>query len=155
VKILCTGSRHWKRVGVVNNVLKGVIAKHGDPANILIIHGACRGADTIVDRCARKLGFQVKAYPAAWDQYGDGAGPMRNRQMLDENPDVEFIIAFHDDIENSAGTKHMCSYALIKGKKAFIVDSSGNTAPFHYYSREAFRHRNRGPGGHFIAAPRE
>ena len=63
---------------------------------------------------AKQLGFEVREYPAKWDEHGKAAGPIRNRQMFDsEKP--ELVIAFHNDLANSKGTKDMVAYARSKG----------------------------------------
>lgn len=61
--------------------------------NILIIHGAAIGADSLADIWARENKCPVESYPAEWDKYGKKAGYIRNQQMIDEGyPDV--VIAF-------------------------------------------------------------
>lgn len=51
---------------------------------------------------AEELNIPFKPFPANWTKHGKAAGPIRNREMLDENPDL--VLAFHTDIENSKGT---------------------------------------------------
>ncbi len=52
----------------------------------------------------------VEAYPAEWARYHHAAGPIRNKQMLTEGkPDL--VIAFHNDIEKSKGSKNMVALA--------------------------------------------
>jgi hypothetical protein len=63
---------------------------------------------------------QYKEYPADWDRYGKGAGPIRNKQMLDENPDIEMVIAFHTNLTNSKGTKNMIDRAKRRNIKVCI-----------------------------------
>lgn len=61
-------------------------------------------------------------YFAEWNKYGKSAGPIRNKKMIDEgNPDI--VIAYHDDIENSKGTKNMITQAKDKGIKVQIIKS--------------------------------
>ena len=58
-----------------------------------VIHGAAPGADTLAGAWAKEHGVPVKAYPAAWNIHGRGAGPIRNQHMLDDGkPDL--VIAF-------------------------------------------------------------
>lgn len=97
-KILICGDRNWNDYWVIYDVLSKL------DRNLIIIHGAARGADTMAGIIAKNLGFKdVISFPAKWTKYGKSAGPIRNRQMLNENPDL--VIAFHNDIENSKGTK--------------------------------------------------
>jgi hypothetical protein len=59
---------------------------------------------------ARILGVEVLPFPAQWKKFGRAAGPIRNRQMLVEGkPDL--VIAFHDDLKNSDGSKNMLAQA--------------------------------------------
>lgn len=102
-------------------------------AEIMIIHGAAKGVDTLVANTAHELGCMVKAYPALWNVYGNGAGPIRNREMLDKNPDIELCLAFHDDlIGKSKGTLHMCRYAKMNGVPVTVYRSDGSSYPFIY-----------------------
>jgi hypothetical protein len=48
-----------------------------------VISGKARGADTLGERWAREHNIPVLSYPAEWDKYGKGAGPIRNRQMAE------------------------------------------------------------------------
>ena len=75
----------------------------------IIVHGGCRGIDSLADRVAKKLHLEIRVYPAQWDVYGLPAGPIRNKLMLSENPDV--VLAFHPDIQASKGTKSMMTLA--------------------------------------------
>ena len=58
---------------------------------------------------AEKYGHEVITVDAKWEEYGDSAGPRRNKEMIEMNPD--WVIAFHEHIELSKGTKHTLSLA--------------------------------------------
>lgn len=103
MKVLITGDRKWADWEVMYETLAQL------PEDTTLIHGAAKGADTIGGKCAEQLGFEVVVVPAQWEKYGRAAGPIRNCQMLDMDPD--FVIAFHDDLENSKGTKHCVTEA--------------------------------------------
>ena len=66
-----------------------------------------------IEDCLELMGFAVRSYPADWTTYGKAAGPIRNKVMLDQGLDI--VIAFHPDIEQSKGTRHMVSIARAKG----------------------------------------
>lgn len=71
-----------------------------------IIHGDAPGTDTMAGVYARQRDIPLEVYPADWDQFGKAAGPIRNKQMLDEGkPDL--VIAFLS--KDSKGTKDMIS----------------------------------------------
>lgn len=117
MKILVCGDRNWKDDIKMYQVLKTL------PNNVILIHGDCRGADKMSARIGSKLGFKVIPYPAKWDVFGKGAGPIRNQQMLDDNPEIEEVIAFHNDINSSKGTKDMIEKAKKKGINYKLITS--------------------------------
>jgi hypothetical protein len=53
-----------------------------------LLHGAARGADQAIASAADQLGWPQVACPAAWQQHGRAAGPIRNRQMLERSLDM-------------------------------------------------------------------
>lgn len=89
------------------------------PDDAIIVHGGAPGADRMAGSLARKLGLQGPiVYPAQWDRYGDQAGPIRNRLMLDEEkPDL--VIAFWNGY--SKGTRGMIEEAQLRGIDRWIV----------------------------------
>lgn len=108
MKILVTGDREWTDKEMIAHVL-GLWVSSKDT----VIHGAANGADTLAGKAAKALGATVIPFPADWDKFGKAAGPIRNRKMLDEKPDV--VLAFHDDLKNSKGTKDCCKEARKRG----------------------------------------
>jgi hypothetical protein len=54
----------------------------GRPVHLLL-HGGARGADQAIAIAADQLGWPSQALPADWRRFGRGAGPIRNRQLLD------------------------------------------------------------------------
>lgn len=116
--ILVTGDRNWVNKTVIKIVLSTFNDCTFNDKNNVIVHGAARGADTLAGIVARELRMQVKEYPAKWSEHGKSAGPIRNKLMYDsEHPDI--VIAFHNDLENSKGTKHMVGIAK-KGKTPIL-----------------------------------
>jgi len=127
MKILITGDREWTDVEAV------VAALEGFPPGTILVHGACRGADLTCAAVAESLGFIIKAYPADWNTYGRAAGPIRNQQMLNvenvvEEP-IDECIAFHNNIENSRGTKDMISRCSRANIKTRLITSKTTHAP--------------------------
>ncbi|MBE6738861.1 MAG: DUF2493 domain-containing protein [Ruminococcaceae bacterium] len=74
--------------------------------DIVIVSGCASGADAIGERYARQNGFKVEKYPANWEKYGRGAGPIRNKQMAQA---CDYVICFWDG--KSRGTKSMIEFA--------------------------------------------
>lgn len=114
MKVLVCGGREWDNYEAVLRELEAL------PRDAIIVHGACRGADTIAGEIAKALGHQVREYPADWARYGRGAGPIRNRQMLrEERPDL--VIGFHDSIDESSGTRDMLNISRLAGVQTRLV----------------------------------
>ena len=75
-----------------------------------IIHGGARGADDLAGQFAALWSLAVEVYPADWDTHGRAAGPIRNKQMLEEGkPDL--VIAF----PGGKGTANMIGQAKEAG----------------------------------------
>jgi hypothetical protein len=92
-----------------------------DPAeHIVVIHGDARGADTVGDICAQLLDYELEVYPADWEKHGRSAGPIRNQQMLDAEPDVALF--FHEDIANSRGTADMLERVKRAGIRYLLIE---------------------------------
>lgn len=107
MKVLVCGSRNYGDYEKVKEKIKEI-------APSCIVQGGASGADFLAKKVANELRIECKEYKADWKKYGKKAGPIRNRLMLDENEDIEVVIAFHEDIEASKGTKDMINYARQK-----------------------------------------
>ncbi len=108
MRILVCGDRNFKDILRIKRFLSQY------PPSTVVIEGEARGADKLARSAAGQLGLFVEQYPALWSQYGRAAGPIRNQQMLKEGkPDL--VVWFHDDIENSKGTKNMIKIARKAG----------------------------------------
>lgn len=111
-RVLICGSRNWSDPVMIRQDLGALPWRQGHP--VVVIHGDCRGADKIADEWARLLHYQVEVYRAQWQKHGRSAGPIRNRQMLDEGLPDE-VWAYHDSLESSRGTKGMVGLARERG----------------------------------------
>ena len=105
-KILFCGDRNYRNKNAIWNVMRDLIEEFG---KFTAIHGDARGADKLSGEVAEEFNLKVEKYPADWNKYGKFAGPIRNREMLDQRPDL--VIAFHPFISNSKGTKDCISEA--------------------------------------------
>jgi hypothetical protein len=115
-KVLISGDRDWVNEARIKGILWRLKAKGYDT----IIEGEARGADSIARDVGKSLGFIIDPYPAKWDIYHKAAGPIRNTQMLKEGK-PELIVAFHDNIKSSKGTKDMLRQGLKAGIKCILV----------------------------------
>lgn len=108
MKVAFTGDRNWtdrqsvaKRMSIL-------------PSDTEIIFGDARGLDTIVSHLSHEMGFKRNGpHRADWTKHGKSAGPIRNRVMLDEKPDL--VIAYHPDLSRSKGTRDMVNEAKKRG----------------------------------------
>lgn len=115
MRFLICGDRTWNHYEVMRTFIAGLHSVYED--ELVIIEGEAKGADIMAGEIAAYYlpEENVLRFPADWTKYGRAAGPIRNKQMLDEGkPDV--IVAFHDNIIESKGTKNM----LEQGKKAGV-----------------------------------
>lgn len=85
----------------------------------VIIEGDARGADDLAGRFGDDCGLEVLRFPAEWERLGGKrAGPIRNRQMIDEGkPDK--VVFFNHDLSGSKGTWNMVSQARHAGIPVF------------------------------------
>ncbi len=122
MKILICGSRHWTNYNSILSVIRRLITCYGP--DILIVEGGASGADLLSRKAAIECGISYKEFPADWNKYGRAAGPIRNQQMLEEVMEDEgrgMIIAFHEDLAKSKGTKDMVNRAKGKGIPIYII----------------------------------
>jgi hypothetical protein len=111
--VLVTGARTWTEDAPIRRELRCL------PAGSIILHGNARGADRLAGRVAAELNLDVRPRPADWKSYGKAAGIVRNREMLAEGPDV--VLAFHADLEQAKGTRHMVRIARQAGVPVRVV----------------------------------
>lgn len=135
--IIVTGDRHGTNPEwglLINRVLINL----NTPGSVLI-HGAqqytdddgvLHGIDTIAALWANGH-YSVIAMPAQWDKYGKPAGPKRNRAMIrvatqleDCGYDVR-VLAFHNTLEQSRGTKDMVVASRQAGFSVTVYSSDG------------------------------
>lgn len=80
-----------------------------------IVHGGCRGVDTIADSWAKANDIETVVYKPNYKVYGKRAPLVRDEEMV-EFADV--TIAFWDG--KSRGTKYTFDYAKKLGRKVII-----------------------------------
>lgn len=118
--VVVSGSRFWRHPQFVRQVLNSIYVKHG---SFVLYHGDCRdragnpmGADAHAnDWAATVPGVLVRRFPADWARYGNSAGPIRARQMIQEakrnswHPGDVRCEAFQRD--GSQGTQNAIDFA--------------------------------------------
>lgn len=127
MRILVCGDRNWDDEALINKVLFEYwllwLESETPEDDFVIIHGAARGADSIAGKIARRQSVKEEAYPAEWDKYHKAAGPIRNQQMLTEGRPT-LVLAFHDNIEKSKGTRDMVDKAKRAGIETRVYSHS-------------------------------
>lgn len=111
MRLLVCGGREYTDEATLTRVLDAVARKHNIEC---VIHGDARGADRMAGAWAEKRGILVVKFPANWKKYGDGAGPIRNQQMIDTGKPTA-VIAFPGKI----GTPNMITKAKAAGIKVW------------------------------------
>jgi hypothetical protein len=111
IRLLVCGSREWWDRDLLRQVLSN---GWWNQLIRVLVEGEARGADNMAREWAFDNGIEVEPYPADWDRYGKPAGPIRNQQMLDEG-EPTLVVAFHDDLYNSKGTRDMVKRAQRAG----------------------------------------
>lgn len=108
--IVC-GSRGWTDEQAIIDRLTAL------PAGVTIVvgynpkTGSPRGADKLAYLVARVLRLDVETHPADWEQHGNRAGFVRNKEMVDAGADL--CLAFWDG--QSSGTRDTMDRAYVEG----------------------------------------
>jgi len=102
MKILVCGGRDYTKFWRVQDILNEYEITE-------IICGGATGADAWARSYGEKGEIPVKVLSAEWDLYGRAAGPIRNKLMLQEKPDL--VIAF----PGGKGTANMVRQAKEEG----------------------------------------
>ena len=112
MRILVCGGRDFTDKEFIYKHLNEDFGPHSDGDNYrtdqtTIITGGASGVDTIAHEWAKEVGCKTEVYPADWEKYGKAAGPIRNKQMLDEGrPDR--VVCF----PGGCGTQNMYNLAV-------------------------------------------
>lgn len=126
--IIACGDRNWTNADLIRETLI-------DYGPDIVIEGEARGADKLSRMVAEQdLGLSVadgtiEPFPADWNRYKRAAGPIRNKAQLkrllelrEEGYEVA-VVAFHENIEESKGTKDMVDISRAAGVAVEVVSS--------------------------------
>ena len=129
MKVLVTGSRDYTSK---ETILKAILEIE-EPIDV-IIHGAAKGADSIAQEVADYLNIPTTPVPAQWNKFGKIAGVIRNAVMLSMlDPTKDIVLAFHEDINISKGTKDMVLKAVRKKVKTILYTNFKDSPSYPYY----------------------
>lgn len=102
MRVVVCGSRVWTNMQVIKETLDKYHLEK-------IVVGDASGADTLVVRYAIENNIPYQIYKADWNSYGKAAGPRRNKQMLETQP--QLVIGFLLSTEPNKGTLNTLSQA--------------------------------------------
>lgn len=116
--IAVSGSRYYNDFVKIYNTIREEVSK--TDLKPVLIHGGCRGADTLAENCFREIvdDPEVIVYKANWGKYGRKAGPRRNAKIV-ENADV--LLAF--PLPQSKGTYNTIHLARNANVPVHIINN--------------------------------
>lgn len=114
MRVLVCGGRDFFDAERVCSVLDYY---HSQRPFSVVIHGNAPGADRSAGDWATLRYVPVQAFPAEWDLHGRAAGPIRNKQMLDEGK-PEIVVAF----PGRAGTRDMKTQARARNVPVLEIE---------------------------------
>jgi len=109
--VFVCGSRDFSNKDLLFETLDAILDVED---KVLLVHGNAAGADLAGREWALSHKFKHQAFLADWNAYGKAAGPIRNKEMLDElvlkrdEGHQVFCFAFKSK-PVSIGTDHMIS----------------------------------------------
>jgi hypothetical protein len=134
--LLVTGDREWSNEIAVRHIFDFF------SSNISVMHGWARGLDSIVDKVAHERNMHVLRRPSHWKHndklwveihgpcspfckeiIGRATGVIRNGAMLKEHQ-PHLLLAFHNNLDQSTGTKDMVRRARKKVPTILITDTN-------------------------------
>ncbi len=127
MRVLVCGDRYWDDRATVWDKLDDLLHVY---QQMTIIEGGCKrwdkerrlwtGADFYAEQWTVRRTQAHEPYPADWDKLGKAAGPIRNAKMLEQGkPDI--ALAFHDNLEESRGTKDMVERSKAAGLPVYVI----------------------------------
>lgn len=118
MKTIISGSRYISDHEVFAFAMEQAAAEGIKPSFILE-GGEPNGIDYLANRHAKLNAIPYKTCAADWTKFRRAAGPIRNREMLEEQPTA--LIAVWDGRIKGCGTYDMIEAAKEKGLKVFVL----------------------------------
>ena len=122
IRLLVFGSRDWTDRGLLERsiydaaIIRGFSAS-GMGEEMVVVHGAARGADTMAADWATKFRVPTEPHPAEWERYGKSAGPRRNTTMAKLGADL--AIGFFNGM--SPGSRDMLERCVFHSIPVLVV----------------------------------
>lgn len=113
LRVLVCGGRQFSDGAFLNSKLDELHRQYGFT---VLIEGDAVGADRLAGAWADANDLEHLQFPADWENLKRKAGPLRNKQMLDEGkPDL--IVAF----PGTSGTFNMCRQGEAAGVRVITI----------------------------------
>lgn len=95
-RLAIVGGRHFADTKLFEDEVRAFMK--ANPGTTTIVSGGATGADKMAKQFAISSGLEYVEYAADWNKHGRGAGPIRNKLIV-ENSDA--MIAFWDGISEN------------------------------------------------------
>lgn len=115
MKVIVAGSRNFYNYELLKSECDRILKEVSD---IEIVSGTAKGADSLGERYALERGYELTKFPAEWKEYGNMAGPLRNREMAEY---ADMLICFWDF--KSRGSMNMIEVATNLYLGIYVVPS--------------------------------
>lgn len=90
-KVLISGSRDGCHMNIIKFMINYILEYYPN-RNYILIHGHAKGVDTLVKDYCEALNWKCISFEPDWKNLGKKAGPMRNQDMINTNPDFGLFI---------------------------------------------------------------
>jgi hypothetical protein len=114
--ILVTGDRKFNDYEEYKLVDRAIKNRKPD----CVVQGGASGADEMARQVCEKRGIPCFTCHAWWNFFKRAAGPIRNGWMLKFLHHIDEVLAFHNNIKESKGTKNMIDQAKKKKIKVTL-----------------------------------
>lgn len=127
MRVLITGSRDWEDEAHVRKEMSRLWDRCPPFEMITIVHGGCpTGVDRYAARwvdtsAADDVNVTEEVHPADWKKHGKSAGPIRNQEMVDSEPDY-FLAFVRNSSPGTTGTVSLCRRSQISGAVWYVDD---------------------------------
>lgn len=116
-KVLISGSRDGCDINIIQFMINYILEYYPNK-NYILIHGDAKGVDTLTKNYCEQLKWKEIAFKPDWKKFGKSAGPKRNYDMINENPDFGLFIPS----TSSIGTIDCYNKFLKLNKPGLIYD---------------------------------
>lgn len=114
LKVIIAGSRGFNNYQLLVKTCDHMLQNH---EQVEIVSGGAKGADKLGELYAEDKLYDTRVFEADWSQFGNAAGPMRNKAMAAY---ADALIAFWD--KSSKGTANMILVAKNAGIKVKVCN---------------------------------